>query len=187
VRALLIVTSAILLAACAGRDPVVTQSDVVPAGNWRIERQVDRVTGAPLASALLTAPSSHSSQPFPKRVTLQLTCFNQKPLVRLSFEVKVGTSTTNELGYRFDERPGHEIKARFLDGDRVAVIENGPEVSQFIGELAEAKQLYLRIRSLGHGRTSAEFNVDGAQAAIAATTAHCPPPPEPPRPGGKRR
>jgi hypothetical protein len=30
------------------------------------------------------------------------------------------------------------------------------------------------MRSLGHGRTTAEFNGEGAAAAIAATTAHCP-------------
>jgi hypothetical protein len=35
----------------------MSASDREPSGNWRIERQVDRVTGAPLASATLTAPS----------------------------------------------------------------------------------------------------------------------------------
>ncbi len=184
---LLTLPAMLLLAACAGRDPVVTTSDTVPSGDWRIERQVDRITGAPIASAMLTAPSSHSGDAFPKRAMLQLTCFNKAPLVRFSFEVKTGTTRNAELGYRFDDKPGHELAARFLNDDKVAVIEDGAEVTQFVGELATAKQLYLRIRSLSFGRTSAEFNVAGAPAAIAATTATCPAVIEAPKPKKKSR
>ena len=44
----------LLLAACT-RDPYVstTTGNTTPAGEWRIERQVDRVTGAPISSAIL--------------------------------------------------------------------------------------------------------------------------------------
>lgn len=186
-RILLSLTSALLLAGCAG-DPVaspITNTKVV--GTWQIENDTDRITGAPLTSAFNTAPSSHSTEYFAKHATMQLTCFNKKPLVRFSFEVKAGTSTSNELAYRFDEKPGHTIKARFLGDDRVAVIEDGADVTQFINQLATSKTLYLRIRSLGHGRSSADFNVADAPAAIAATTAHCPAVIEPPKPKKKSR
>jgi hypothetical protein len=165
---------ACLLGACAARDPLVAPSGTAAAGNWRIETQVDRITGAPIESALLTAPSSHSSQPFPKRVTMQLACFNKQPIVRFAFEVNVATTRSNEFGYRFDDKPGREITARFLGDDKVAVIDNGADVTQFVNELAAARTLYLRIRSLSFGRTTAEVDVEGAPAAIAATVAHCP-------------
>jgi hypothetical protein len=51
------------LAACAARDPYVSTSLTTPSDNWRIERQVDRITGTTLPSALLrTAKSSHSDE-----------------------------------------------------------------------------------------------------------------------------
>jgi hypothetical protein len=188
VRIVLLLVALLSLSACAGiRDPAVGTSNTTAAGNWQIEKQIDRITGAPLESALLTAPSSHSGEAFPKKATLQLACFNKKPLVRFEFEVKVATTRSNEFGYRFDERPGHQITVRFLGNDRVAVIEDGAAISQFLNELATAKILFLRIRSLGLGRTTAEFNVDGAAAAMAATTAHCPPVIEEPKPTRKPR
>ena len=175
-RLLLLLMALLTLSACAGaRDPAVAPGNTTQAGNWQIEKQIDRVTGVPLESALVVTSSSHSSEPFPKKATLQLACFNKKPLVRFSFETKVATTYSNEFGYRFDDRPGHQIAAGFLGNDKVAVIENGADVAQFLDELKDARTLYLRIRSLGFGRTTAEFNVEGAAAAIAATTAHCPP------------
>jgi hypothetical protein len=188
VRRLSLLIVALTLSACAGvRDPVVGTGDTTRAGNWQIEKQIDRITGAPLESAFLTTPSSHSGEAFPKKATLQLACFNKKPLVRFAFEVKVATTRSNEFGYRFDDRPGHQITANFLGTDKVAVIDDGAAVAQFLGELATAKTLYVRIRSLGFGRTTAEFNVEGAAAAIAATAAHCPPVIEPPKPKRKSR
>ncbi len=172
--ALIGIFCACLLGACAARDPLVAPSGTTMAGHWRIETQVDRITGAPIESALLTAPSSHSGEPFPKHVTMQLACFNRQPIVRFVFEVNVATTRSNEFGYRFDDRPGHEIAARFLGDNKIAVIENGADVAQFVNELAAARTLYLRIRSLSFGRTTAELNVEDAPAAIAATVAHCP-------------
>jgi hypothetical protein len=169
------------------RDPAVDTGNTARAGNWQIETHIDRITGAPLESALLVAPSSHSGEAFPKKATLQLACFNKKPLVRFAFEVNVATTHSNEFGYRFDDKPGHQITAGFLGNDKVAVIESNAEVAQFLDELADGKTLYVRIRSLGFGRTTAEFNVEGARAAIAATTAHCPPVIEEPKPARKPR
>jgi hypothetical protein len=61
------------------------------------------------------------------------------------------------------------------------VIEDKPTVVQFIDEMKTSSGLYLRIRSLNAGRSSAEFKVDGATAAIDSALASCPAvmPPEP--------
>ena len=185
-RIVLLLGMTLAVSACTF-DPYVDTGDATQAGSWRIEKQIDRVTSAPIESAMLTAPSSHSSELFPMRATMQLACFNKKPLVRFAFEVKVGTTHSNEFGYRFDDRPCHQITAGFLGNDKVAVIENGADVAQFLSEMATAKKLYVRIRSLGFGRTTVDFNVAEAAAAIAATTAHCPPAIEEPKPKRKPR
>jgi hypothetical protein len=197
VRILLFVPAlaAPLLCACA-RDPyVVTASTAVPssnwvaAGNWRIERQPDRVTGAPIGSAVLvTRTSSSSESSFTQPASLQLGCFLGQPVVKFGFASKIGTDPNSFLGYRFDDKPGHEIGARFLKTAGAVVIEDKAEVAQFVSELASSHSLYIRIRSLNAGRTSAEFAVDGAPAAIEAALAGCPanppttaPPKTPPR------
>ena len=59
--------------------------------------------------------------------------------------------------------------------------------SRFLNELADAKTLYIRIRSLGFGRTTADFNVEGGAAAMAATTGRCPPAIQEPKPKRKPR
>ena len=57
------------------------------------------------------------------------------------------------------------VEARILRGLRIFVIENKTEVKQFLDGLATANALYIQIRSLDKGGTSAEFRVAGAQAA----------------------
>jgi hypothetical protein len=170
---LLAVIPALALGAC-NRDPLVSSAQATPAGNWRIERQLDRITGAPLASALLITRASNSAVAFPQPAMLQLMCFKSQPTVRLSFEFKVGSSKNSVLGYRFDEKPGREIDARFLADFKTVVIEDRAEVARFAAELATSNVLYVRIRSLNAGRSSAEFQLAGAQAAIEAGFAGCP-------------
>jgi hypothetical protein len=185
-RCLLTAVLASPLAACATRDPLVSTSAATPAGNWRLERQVDRVTGAPLSSAfLLTRSSSHSNVAFPQPAQLQLTCFKEQPIIRLAFEFKVGSNRNSMLGYRFDDKPGREVDARFLQDYRTVVIEDKADVAQFVNELATSNVLYVRIRSLNAGRTTAEFRLDGAPAAIEAAFAGCPLPSDQQR-GSKR-
>lgn len=164
-----------LLGACAKRDPLVSTAGATPAGNWRIERQVDRVTGAPLSSAILmTSTSSNSAVAFAQPAQLQLLCFKDEPMVRFAFDFKIGSNRNAALGYRFDDKPGHEPKARFLADFTTAVIEDKADVAQFVGELATSNVLYVRIRSLNAGRSTAEFHLNGAPAAIAAAFADCP-------------
>ena len=183
---------ALLLCACA-RDPYVSQASTVPSGNWRIERQPDRVTGKPISSAFLdTSASSNAGVLYPQQASLQLSCFLGQPVIKFEFSNKVGTNLNSFLGYRFDEKPGHEIGARFLVASAAVVIEDKAEVAQFVGELATSNLLYVRLRSLSAARTTAEFKVDGAPAAIEAAFAACPvAPPAPPQrvaaPSARRR
>jgi hypothetical protein len=172
--------AAVTLSACmTARDPIVTTAGAAPVGNWRIERQLDRVTGAPITSAMLTTrASSNSAVAFPQPAMLSLSCFKDQPIVRLGFNFKVGSSRNSELGYRFDDRPGRESGARFLQDLRTIVIEDRDEVARFVAELATSKVLYVRIRSLNAGRSSAEFQLDGAPAAIEAGHAGCPAAPD---------
>lgn len=164
------------LGACVTRDPAVTVSNPTPSGNWKIERQIDRITGAPLPSAqLMTSISSNSAATSQRPAGLQLTCFEKQPLVRISFEFKIGSDANTVLGYRFDEKPGHDnVASRILPGHQVIVIEDRAAVADFIAGMSGAQQLYLRIRSLNAGRTTAEFSLDGSAAAVQAAFAGCP-------------
>lgn len=183
VRAGVMCVAAVTLGSCVtARDPYVSSAGAKPVGNWRIERQQDRVTGAPLSSAfLMTASSSNSAVDFPRPAQMQLSCFKDEPVVRLSFNFKVGSNRNSMLGYRFDDKPGREAEARFLQDFRTVMIEDTAEVAQFVKELATSKVLYVRIRSLNAGRTAAEFKLDGAPAAIEAAYADCPLPADKPR------
>ena len=187
------VLPALILCACA-RDPYVLSKDLgVWPGEWQIERQADRVTGKPINSAfLVTRTSSSVNALVPQSATLQLACFLDQPVVKFSFENKIGTNLNSFLGYRFDDKPGHEIGARFVANSTAVVIEDRADVAQFVGELATSRALYVRTRSLNASRTSAEFKVDGAAAAIDAAFAGCPvsqpaPAPQRPTPRARRR
>ena len=164
--------------ACSTRDPSVFQneSNTVAAGNWRIERTPDRITGVPVPSAqLATLKASNSIAPDPKPASVQLTCFEGKPIVRFAFDFKIGSDANSILGYRFDDKPGHDnVPSRILLGYTVVVIEDGAAVAQFTQELASSKSLVVRIRSLNAGRTVADFETDGGKAAIDAVLTNCP-------------
>ncbi len=174
-RCVMFVGAALWLTGCA--DPYVsTTANTVLSGEWKIERQADRITGSAIASALLrTRNSSHSGEAYAQPAQLQLTCFERNPVVRFSFEFKVGSDKNSALGYRFDDKPGHDnVESRILLGYTVIVIEDKAAVAQFIDELVNSNTLYLRIRSLNAGRTTAEFHTGGAAAAVQAALADCP-------------
>ena len=166
----------LVLGGCAGRDPYVATPATTTSGNWKIEKQEDRITGVPVPSAMLIIPNaSNSFADFAKPGSMQLTCFEGKPLVRFAFEFKVGTDNSSILGYRFDEKPGHDnVPARFLQEYRTVVIEDRAAVTAFANELATSNTLVIRVRSLSAGRTTAEFKLDGAPAALEAAFAGCP-------------
>ncbi len=179
----------VILGACAGRDPYVATPATTTSGNWKIERQVDRVTGVPVPSAMIVIPNaSNSFADYAKSASMQLTCFDGKPIVRFAFEFKVGTDPNSTLGYRFDEKPGHDnVAARFLQEYRTVVIEDHAAVATFANELATSNMLVIRIRSLAAGRTTADFKLDGATAAIEAAFAGCPLTQPAPLPAAKKK
>jgi hypothetical protein len=164
------------LGGCVTRDPAVSVSNAMPSGHWKIEKTVDRITGAPLPSAqLMTRTSSNSAVQNQRPAGLQLTCFEKQPLVRLSFDFKIGSDANTSLGYRFDEKPGRDdVASRILPGHQVIVIEDRTAVADFIRDLSSSRLLYVRIRSLNAGRTTAEFDLDGSATAVQAAFAGCP-------------
>ena len=141
--------AAVLLAACA-RDPYVNvtlQHDSV--GEWRIERQIDRVTGAPISNSILTTqPRFQRRNLVPAAGASATVCFKEHPAVVIAFAFKIGSTRNAEVGYRFDEKPGHEPRVRIVDDYKTVLIEDPNEVAQFAGEMATSDGLYVRIRSL---------------------------------------
>jgi hypothetical protein len=177
------VVFAVVLASGLGgclRDPYVAGSPVA-SGNWRIDRQTDRITAAPVSSSqLFTTSSSHSGEPFAKPASIQLTCFENKPVVRFAFEFKIGSDKNTFMGYRFDDKPGRDnVESRVLYGQQMIVIEERAAVAQFVADMAGSSSLYVRIRSLTNARTTAEFKVDGSDAAVQSAYADCPIAPDP--------
>jgi hypothetical protein len=138
---------------------------------------------------MLMALASQSSEPLPHKSMLQLQCFKNDPIARVLFENKIGSTRNVEVGYRFDDKPGKDaVAVRFVDDYKSFVIDDPAEVAAFVPELARSHVLYFRIRSFTSGRTSVEFKLDGADAAIAAAYAGCPlKPPEPASPAKRKQ
>jgi hypothetical protein len=165
-----------VLGGCA-RDPYVTADGETTAGSWYIAHQIDRVTGAELPSAVTFALASNTYAEYPRASQLQLTCVDRKPLVRLAFDFKIGADRDSVLGYRFDDKPGHEnVEARILRGQKILILESETDLARFIGEISGSRKLYVRIRSMTGGRTAAEYDLDGSAAALQAAYARCPMP-----------
>lgn len=144
-------------------------------GDWRITQEVDRVTGAQITNVLLKSSKTlHSGLALTPAALLQFVCLKGQPLVHLQFAFKVGSKGDSDVAYRFDNKPAHPVEPRILRGLKIMLIEDQREVAQFLDGLATAKVLYLTINSLAKGRTSAEFRVAGAPAAIEAASAACP-------------
>lgn len=164
------------LGGCA-RDPFVSNDDETRSADWYISQQIDRVTGAPLPSAAVFGYASNSYVDFPKVSNFQLTCYDGRPLVRFSFAFKIGNDRESVFGYRFDEKPGHiSVDARVVKDRQILVIEEPAAVATFLSELPGSRRLYIRIRSLIAGRTSAEYPLEGSEAAMKAAFANCPMP-----------
>ena len=168
-------SAAALLGGCALPDPYVNASlKNVSAGSWKIETQKDRITGVAVPNAYVIASASNSNADWAEDASLQLTCFDGKPMVRFSFKFKVGTDNNSVLGYRFDEKPGHDnVNVRFLQLYQSVVIEDQAEVARFAADLAGSKKLVVRIRSINAGRTTAEFPVEGSAEAATAGFSGC--------------
>jgi hypothetical protein len=161
--------------ACAGAKLLVVAARAGSSGDWRITEKTDAITGLPASTALLrSSKTMNSALAFTPASYLQLGCFKGKPSVGFAFEFDVGSTKDSEFGYRFDAKPGRRIGPRFLSNHSTIVIEAKADVEQFAAELTASKTLFVQIRSLTEGQTSAQFQVDGAQSAIAAAFAGCP-------------
>ena len=170
---------AFAVSGCAQRDAIVNEQMGVASGAWTIERSTDRITNRPVSSAFtktrkVASAALDNPLVIPEPAVLQLGCFKGAPLVRVGFDFKVGTTMNAELAYVFDQAKGQEPLARFVDNHRGAVIENPEDIARFSAQLTNARTLYVRIRSLNHGRTTAEFEVEGGSAAAKAAFADCP-------------
>lgn len=186
VRSVALVQIAVLGISLGGcfRDPYVMTNNETRNGDWWIARQVDRVTGTALPSATVFAEASNSNADFPRVSSLQLTCIDRKPLIRFAFDFKIGTDRNSVLGYRFDDKPGHDdVSSRLLRGRQIIVIEDQKTIASFVSELANSKWLHVRIRSIDGGRTAADYPLEGVSAAIRAAFSSCemPDPPLPER------
>ena len=170
---------AFVLGGCA-LDPFVTiggETYTSYAGNWLIEDNVDPITGiaVPSARVFTIRSSSASLEYFAKPASMQLTCSDKDPVVKFSYDFKVGSSPNSIFGYRFDEKPGHDnVNVRFLHNAKAIVIEDRATVVQFVRDMESTKRLVVRSRSFNAGRSVTEFDVDGSAPAIKAAFASCP-------------
>jgi hypothetical protein len=151
------------------------------AGNWKIERGYDRILGKPSATAELKARSRNEQQRelrYPlgelQLASLQLACFDNAPVVRFEFNHRIGSNLTSTLSYRFDENPGRDAPARFLQTYRTVVIEDRQAVARFVEELRASNKLYVRVVSHVAGTSTVEFSLKGAPLAIDSAYQSCP-------------
>lgn len=165
-----------LLGGCA-RDVYVSSEGETRSAEWYISQQIDRITGAPLPSAAVFGYASNSYVETPKVSNFQLTCFDGRPLARFSFAFKIGNDRESVFGYRFDDKPGHvNVEARVIKDRQIFVIEEPAALATFLSELPGSRRLYIRLRSLIAGRTSAEYPLEGSEEALKAAFANCPMP-----------
>ena len=159
----------------------VTAGTAPDSGSWKIERGYDRILGKPSGMAQLSARSRNERQQSARYPldqlqlgSLQLTCFDNAPVVRLEFNHRIGSNRSATLSYRFDDNPGRDAVARFLPGYKSAVIEDRSEVAGFVEQLRTSSKLYVRVASHVAGTSTVEFPVKGAPAAIEAAYQACP-------------
>ncbi len=179
------------------RDPFVNDIYTRPTdnrfGNWRIDRQIDRITGKPISSAEMRAIKTSTSEEdnniyIARNALLELQCFRDVPTARFVFNYYIGTERNSTLGWRFDDKPGQEGEARILRDYKTLIIDQPGEMKTFLEQMVTSRILYVRIRSLNGPRTSAEFALEGSAEAVRSAFADCPfPEPEPPPPPRTKR
>ena len=165
---------AISVAACAAT--LSPSPDTPSPGLWKIDRRADRIAGTTAPTAMVGTSLLDPRTFVYHQALLQLMCFEGAPIVRFAFDFNIGSANSTTASYRFDDKPGHPNFTVNLIGlaVKVVVIEERQAVAQFVDELAASNVLLVRIDSLTVGRTSVEFKVAGAPAAIEASYATCP-------------
>ena len=173
VRAIAAILIACALGGCAGGN-VGTLS-----GEWKVEQRADRVADKPVRSAVLITRSRNAivskQDPIaPQIASLQLLCFDGEPVVRLYFSSDVGSDRNSRMTYKTDNNPARKPNARILQDFQTVMIENKKDVAQLAADLRGARRLDVTVMALINGMTTAEFNVDGAPAAIDTAFESCP-------------
>lgn len=161
---------AVALAGCVSNG-------TVRSGSWLIDQRPDLITGQPVAGAVtIAAQASNSNDPLRFSVaSLQLTCFENRPIAKINFNFRIGSDRNTSLGYRVNDKPGRDaVESRVLLGYRVIVIEDPAALQQFVTDLRGANQLVVRIRSLNAGTSTSVFRVDGSDQAIEEAYRDCP-------------
>jgi hypothetical protein len=181
-RSIAAMTLACALSACAGGN---FETTVPGAGEWKFGQRADRVADQPVQSAGLTtksrnAKSERNNPALPHVASLQLLCFDGEPVVRLYFSHEVGSNRNTRLTYKFDNTPATKTDARILQDFQTVMLEDKKDVVTFVNGLRDAKRLDITVSGLVAGNTIAEFNVEGAPAAIDASYKSCPLPAAPP-------
>jgi hypothetical protein len=176
------------LSACASGN---LGTPLAGAGEWKVGQRADRVADQPVQSAGLTSRSRNETVSRQKpgelqEASLQLMCFDGEPVVRFFFSHDAGSNRNSRLTYKFDNKPATRTDARTLQDFQTVMLEEKKDVVPFINGLRDAKRLDITFSSLNTGNTIAEFNVEGAAAAIEASYKTCPLPAAPPPRGGGR-
>lgn len=165
----------LFLEACAKED--VARTPAAPEkpdiGKWRLEHRNDPVSGAQVATASLHI-SRYQFLAGTYEGELQLMCFKNRPVIRLVFNLRIGSDKTTALAYRIDENPGRYVNSKFFARERTIVIDNKNEVADFASQLQSAQSLFLRVTRLRAGTFTAKFPVHGASHAMEAAFADCP-------------
>lgn len=143
-------------------------------GQWKLERRHDPVSGSEVVTAWLSISRFHILSGNFYESEVQLMCFRSRPVIRLRFNLRVGSDRTAALAYRFDENPGRYAKAKFFAREKLIVIDDKKEVAEFVDQLQSAQTLLLRITRLRAGTFTAKFPVHGASHAVEAAFAECP-------------
>jgi hypothetical protein len=174
-------TLACALGACAGGNVTPLSG----AGEWKVGQRADRVADQPIESAVLVTRSRNvkagrDDPGMPQNVSLQLQCFDGEPVVRFYFSHEVGSNRNSRLTYKFDNAPATRTDARILQDFQTVMLESKKDVVTFTNGLRDAKRLDITVSGLITGNTIAEFNVEGAAAAIDISYKTCPLPAAPP-------
>lgn len=162
----------LLLGACAG-DSVHTAAPNKPNTSQRKFEQRP-VSGSQVTTAWLSIRRYNFLSTTFYEGELQFLCFKTRPVIRLAFNLRVGSDKTAALACRFDQNPERYAKAKFFAQEKFIVIDDGKEVADFSNQLQSAQSLFLRVTRLRGGSFTAKFPVHGAQHAIDTAFAECP-------------
>ncbi|RAI39210.1 hypothetical protein [Rhodoplanes roseus] len=176
VGVLLAGTAALAVSGCFEHDrSLVKARPDDTSGSWRVEHEIDRITGHPITSAsVITRVTNNTKglQTFPAAVSL--ICSRGRLYVQFEFGLRVGAERNSTLAYRVDDRLGAEAEVSFLQDHKTVHINEPQAVAKFVADVSPGSMLLVRTSSPFGGRTFGEFRIVGAAAAFAPLLEACP-------------